>query len=187
MNTQKILRPVNIMLLFGVIGLISACQSLPQIHALYDQTADLNRYATFAFYPQLQPDGEEYDKLSTRYIKAAIMTQMTNKGYRYSNNPDLWVNFNTYTKQKIQAFSDSGHHPYYDFRHDYGVWGGYPHHETRIEQYTEGTLNIDVIDKSNKKLLWEGIAVGRLSKKMLDNLEVKINQAVALIFERFPS
>jgi hypothetical protein len=187
MNTQKTLRPMLVTLLFSVIWLISACQSLPQIHALYDQTADLNRYTTFAFYPQLQPEGEEYDKLSTRYIKAAIMTQMISKGYRYSNNPDLWVNFNTYTKEKIQDLSDVMPHPYYDFRHDYGVWGNYPHYETRIEQYTEGTLNIDVIDKSNKKLLWEGIAVGRLNKRTLDNLEEKINQAVALIFEKFPS
>ena len=70
MNTQKTLRPMLVTLLFSVIWLISACQSLPQIHALYDQTADLNRYTTFAFYPQLQPEGEEYDKLSTRYIKA---------------------------------------------------------------------------------------------------------------------
>ena len=115
------------------------------------------------------------------------MTQMISKGYRYSNNPDLWVNFNTYTKEKIQDLSDVMPHPYYDFRHDYGVWGNYPHYETRIEQYTEGTLNIDVIDKSNKKLLWEGIAVGRLNKRTLDNLEEKINQAVALIFEKFPS
>ena len=187
MNTQKMFRPILMILLFSVLWLFSACQSLPQIHALYDQTADLNSYATFAFHPQLEPKDEEYDKLSTRYIKAAIMIQMKNNGYRYSNNPELWVNFNTYTKEKILSYTETGPHPYYDFRHDYGVWGGYPRHETRIEQYTEGTLNIDVIDKRSKKLLWEGIAVGRLSKKTMDNLEVKINEAVGLIFEKFPT
>ena len=82
------------------------------------------------FIPRLQPEGEEYDKLTTRYIKAAIMSQMTNKGYRYSNNSDLWVNFNTFTKEKIQALSDAGSHPDYGFRHDYSVRGHYNHYET---------------------------------------------------------
>ena len=187
MNTQKTLHPILIILLFGVIWLISACQTLPEIHALYDETANLNNYTNFAFHPKLELEGEEYEKLSTRYIKAAIITQMKKKGYRYSNNPDIWVNFNTHTKEKIKILSELEHHPYYDFRHGYGVWGGYPHHETRIDQYTEGTLNIDVIDKSNKKLLWEGIAVGRLSKQTMDNLEMKINEAVGLIFEKYPT
>jgi hypothetical protein len=100
----------------------------------------------------------------------------------------LWVNFNTKTKDRVRVIDtpEPFSYHYYFFRHDYGVWGGYPYTETRIEQYTEGTLNIDVIDISNKRLLWEGIAVGTLSKRTMDNLEDKINEALMLIFEKYP-
>jgi hypothetical protein len=180
--TQRLYKAI---LLFTAL-LMSACQSLPQIHALYDETAELAHYSTFAFHPRLQVKGDEYDKLSTRYIKAAIRQQMENQGYRYSANSELWVNFNTSTKEKLSVIRAPEPYPYYYFRYDYAVWGGYPHHEPRIDQYTEGTLNIDVIDRESNKLLWEGIAIGKLNKKTMDNLEAKIDEAVGLIFEKFP-
>jgi predicted membrane metal-binding protein len=168
--------------------LLVACQNLPRVHALYDQTADLSRYSTFALHPKLEPKGEEYDSLAQRYIKAAIIVEMQKQGYRLSDTPELWVNFNTKTKDRVRVIDtpEPFSYHYYFFRHDYGVWGGYPYTETRIEQYTEGTLNIDVIDISNKRLLWEGIAVGTLSKRTMDNLEDKINEALMLIFEKYP-
>ena len=186
MNTKKTVHPICTIALLCSIWVISACQSLPQVHALYDNTADLSTYATFGFHPQLMAKGDEYDKLSTRYIKSAILKEMQSRGYRYGENPELWLNFNGYTKEKIRVISTPEPYPYYHFRYNYGVWAGYPLNQTRVDQYTEGTLNIDVIDRSNKKLLWEGIAIGKLSKKTMDNLEAKIDQAVALIFEKFP-
>jgi hypothetical protein len=186
MNTIKALHPLRTMMILCAIWLVSACQSVPQVHALYDDTADLGSYSTFGFHPQLIAQGNEYDKLSTRYIKNAIIKEMQNKGYRYGENPDLWLNFNAYTKEKMRVINTPAPYPYYHFRYNYGVWPGYPLNQTRVDQYTEGTLNIDVIERKNKKLLWEGIAVGKLSKKTMDNLEAKINQAVALIFEKFP-
>ena len=58
--------------------------------------------------------------------------------------------------------------------------------ETRVDQYTEGTLNIDAVDRSANTLVWEGIAIGKLNKKTMDDLPAKINQAVSMIFEKFP-
>ena len=186
MNTTKMLHGIlTIITLCGILT-ISACQSLPQIHALYDDTADLGSYSTFGFHPQLIVQGDEYDKLSTRYIKNAILKEMQNKGYRYDENPDLWLNFKAYSKEKIRVTNTPEPYPYYYFRFNYGVWPGYPLNQTRLDQYTEGTLNIDVIDRKDKKLLWEGIAIAKLGNKTMDNIEGKINQAVALIFEKFP-
>lgn len=183
MKTKYVLRLITVITL---LWLVWACQSSPSIYALQDDSADFSRYETFGFHPQLLLEGDEYDKLSTRYIKDAIVTQMQKKGYRYAQNPDLWLNFNTYTKEKIRVSSTPQPFPYYHFRYNYGVWPGYPMAETRVDQYTEGTLNIDVVDRSAKTLLWEGAAIGKLNKKTMENLEAKINQAVDLIFEKFP-
>ncbi|MFT6896420.1 MAG: hypothetical protein ACJA13_000821 [Paraglaciecola sp.] len=183
MNMKNSLRLVPI---FALIWVMMACQSLPSVSALQDDRADFSRYETFGFHPQLMLEGDEYDKLSTRYIKEAIVAQMQNKGYRLAQNPDLWLNFNTYTQQKIRVSSTPQPFPYYHFRYNYGVWPGYPMVETRVDQYTEGTLNIDVIDRSANMLVWEGIAIGKLNKKTMDNLPAKINQAVSMVFEPFP-
>ena len=49
-----------------------------------------------------------------------------------------------------------------------GMGMGY---ETRVDQYTEGTLNIDVVDAATKKLVWEGAIAGRLSDQEVRNME----------------
>jgi hypothetical protein len=179
---QRFIRIIIISSIFAVSG----CQSLPSVHALYDENADLGAYSTFSFHPKLMLEGDEYDKIATRHIKTAIIAEMQNKGFRYADNPDLWVNFSTYSKDKIRVISTPEPYPYYHFRYNYGVWGNYPFVETRIDQYTEGTLNIDLIDRSRNLLLWEGVAIGKLTKKTRDNLQAKIDEAVGLIFEKLP-
>jgi hypothetical protein len=154
---------------------------------MLDQSVQLENYQTFGFYPTLIPQGDEYDSLSYRYIKSAIQTEMLKKGYTYAEEPDLWVNFNVYVKDKININTAPTASFYYHYRRGYGVWGDYPIIEDRITQYTEGTLNIDLIDNNTKRLLWEGVAIGRVSDKTYENLEDKINQAVALIFEKLPN
>lgn len=175
----------------GVILLLSAilfgCQSAPRIHTMVDKSAHFNGYATFGFHPTLQPKRDEYDPISYRYIKSAIHHEMLNKGYIYAEQPDLWVNFNVYVKDKIEINTPPSASFYYHYRRGYGVWGDYPIFEERIKQYTEGTLNIDLIDNNTNRLLWEGVAIGRVSEQTYDNLEAKINQAVGLIFEKLPN
>jgi hypothetical protein len=183
MNMKNSLRCFLIMVITWA---IMACQSLPSVNALQDDRADFSRYETFGFHPQLILEGDAYDKLATRYIKEAIAAQMQSKGYRYAQNPDLWLNFNTYTQEKIRVRSTPQPFPYYHFRYNYGVWPSYPMVETRVDQYTEGTLNIDAVDRSANTLVWEGIAIGKLNKNTMDNLQAKIKQAVSLIFEQFP-
>jgi hypothetical protein len=58
--------------------------------------------------------------------------------------------------------------------------------QERIKQYTEGTLNIDLIDRKTNLLLWEGIAIGKVTSNTYDNLEIKVNEAVTLMFETLP-
>ena len=167
-------------------SLMIGCQSVPIIHSMLDQSAQLNNYQTFGFHPQLTLKADQYDSLSHRYIKSAIKTEMLNKGYKYAEEPDLLVNFNVYVKDKIKIDTVPSAAFYYHYRRDYGVWGDYPIFDERITQYTEGTLNVDLIDNKNNLLLWEGVAIGKVSEKTYENLEDRINQAVSLIFERLP-
>jgi hypothetical protein len=168
-----------------LISTLFGCQSTPNIHSMLDQSAKFDNYQTFGFHPTLIPQGDEYDSLSYRYIKSAIKTEMLKKGYQYAEEPNLWVNFNVYVKDKIHINYSPSVSFYYDYRREYGVWGDYPNVDGRITQYTEGTLNIDVIDSNTNLLLWEGVAIGRINEKTYENLEDEINHVVGLIFDKF--
>ena len=77
---------------------------------------------------------------------------------------------------------------YYGYRggiyDDFGYGGAA--YETRIINYTEGTLTIDMIDAKERKLLWEGTVKGRITKKDVKNLEATIDKAVSDVFVKFP-
>jgi len=111
---------------------------------------------------------------------------MQKKGFRQAEDADLWVNFNVYVHDKLTVDTSPSISLYYGFRRDYAVWGNYPMLQERIQQYTEGTLNIDLIDRKTNLLLWEGVAIGKVTSRTYDNLEFKINEAVKLMFETLP-
>lgn len=177
---------VHIASLFMLVTLaISGCQTLPNIHVIVDKSVNFNDYKTYGFHPEIERQGDEYYTASTQYIISAINTQMKQKGFRYSDTPDLWLNFNVHVKDKIRMTDGYVASRYYFYRWDYSAWDNYPLFDERISQYTEGTLNIDLIDRKTKYLVWEGIAVGEVNESTYDNLETKANEAVELIFAKF--
>lgn len=168
--------------------LLASCSSQPAVFSNADPAADFSRYKTFAFFEQLATDKKSgYESLESNFLKVAVTREMGKLGYRYGENPDLLVNFYINTKEKLYTRTTPSVVGYYGFRDEYyGAWGGYAY-ETQIDQYTEGTLNIDLVDAETKKLVWEGAVVGRVTQKSLQNLEEAINAAVAIVFEQFPS
>ena len=102
-------------------------------------------------------------------------------------NPDVVVNFFLNTKEKVQSRSVPTMSGYYGYRDPfYDPWPGYAY-ETRITQYTEGTLNIDVADVEQRKLVWEGSVVGRITEEFVRNHGTAgLDEAVAAIFENYP-
>jgi hypothetical protein len=58
--------------------------------------------------------------------------------------------------------------------------------ETHVSQYTEGTFNIDLVDARKKKLVWEAVAVGRVTDKLLEELEERVDAGVARAFAKYP-
>jgi hypothetical protein len=116
---------------------------------------------------------------------------MESRGYTYTESgPDLLVNFNGKLQEKtsvtqVPSMMGPGY-GYYGYRGGYyGGWGGYGY-DTYVSQYTEGTLNVDVVDASRKQLVWEGVAVGRVTRKHEENRDAALRAAVTEIFTRYP-
>ncbi len=176
-------------ILAGILALVFAgCASTPNTFSAAAPGADLSQYSTFGFFDSLATDSGDYESIETNFLKVAIAQQLDRRGFGYSDSsPDLLVNFYIHTKEKIQSRSVPAVGAYYGFRDPYyDTWGGYGGYETRIDQHTEGTLNIDVVDAKTKKLVWEGAIVGRITDSALRNLEQSIDSAVEAIMTGFP-
>jgi hypothetical protein len=66
----------------------------------------------------------------------------------------------------------------------YGMWAGAPSTSTMINSYDEGTLILDFVDTSNKKLVFRGVGTGTMGSPE-DNAK-KIQEAVTKIVAKLP-
>ena len=154
-----------------------------------DPTADFSSYETYAFLSDVADDKAPYETLERSHLKTAVGREMNARGYRQdSSNPDLLVNFMVETQEKLQSRTvptggyGIGYDPFYDVYTP--GWG--MSHTTRIDQFTEGTLEIDLIDVADRKMIWQGRTKGRLTESDMRNYKSTLDEAVSEIFEQFP-
>ena len=177
----------GLLVMLMVIGL-GACASGPRTTANADPSVDFSRFKTFGFIDAPGTDGERYESLETNYLKASTTRELERRGFRQSDSPDMLINFSLETQEKVRSRTVptggyvGAYDPFYDVYYD--GWGAT--HTTRIDQYTEGKLNIDVINPDARKLMWQGTAAGRITQKDLENAEEVLDAAVVEIFKNFP-
>lgn len=176
--------------LFFITLLSSCAATAPEVYSSVAPGSDFRGIKTYGFIKQASTDKGGYESLETNFLKVAVAQQLDARGLKYDpTNPDVVMNFYIHAEDKIrsrQTPTMSG--DYYGYRG--GYYDGFGHsgmaYETRIEQYTVGTLTIDMIDPRQRKLLWEGTTKGRLTKKDVKNLEETIDAAVKDVFTKFP-
>jgi len=179
---------MKIFMLAMMVVLISSCAINPKIHSDYNRSIDFNQYQSFGFYEQVNTE-HGYETLITQYLKKITIAEMTKRGLTFAEqNPDLLINFHTNVEQKqkiykVPRYDYVGYYAYRMHRYYYEPW---PEYQIQIDNYEEGTLNIDMIDRKSTKMVWEGIAVGRLTKKDKENIQSTIENAVVEIFTLFP-
>ncbi len=163
----------------------------PEVRVDYDHDADFGRFRTFGWASPLGTDGSGYTTLTTERLKAAARQQMESRGYVFTTGtPDLLVNFHLKSAQRTQVntmagpgFGPPGYYAY-RFYQPWPAWGFGS--ETVVSQYTEGTLNIDLVDRARNRMVWEGVAIGRITQRDIDNPTTTIDQTMAAIFNRYP-
>jgi hypothetical protein len=188
------MKPDRIIFLAFAALALGACATGPRVHSLHDPATDFGRYATYDFAPEAgQGGGEKYRSFLTQYLEQAITREMDNRGYRRSETPDLLINFNVQTREKVDVHemprmrASRFYYPHY-YSYRFGFYDPWPYYayETRVVQYTEGTLNIDLIDAARKQLVWEGVAIGRVRESDRENLRERVNEVVASVFGKYP-
>ena len=168
---------------------LAGCASGPDIRADYDKAADFGAYRTYGFVAQAGTDTGDFKSLSTQMMQKAAAREMEARGYTRSENPDLVINFKGKLEEKVDVESTPA--PYYGpgwgYRGWYGApYGGWGTSEVTTRRYNVGTLVMDVVDREKRQVVFQGGVESVVTKKMLENREAAINQAVANIFSKYP-
>lgn len=186
MKLRNAFRLITVLLLSS---LLAACASTPRVSSQADPSGDFGRYRSFAFYTPLALEQNGYTTITSNRIRAAVQAQMQARGYVLDEaKPDLWVNLNAYLQDKtrVTTMPQVDYDYYYSYRARGYVAVPYWRDRTDVHQYTEGTLNVDVVDVQRNRLVWEGVAVGTVGRSTPDKRGAQIDAAVAAIFAQYP-
>ncbi|MGK7397046.1 MAG: DUF4136 domain-containing protein [Candidatus Cyclobacteriaceae bacterium M3_2C_046] len=146
----------------------------------YDQDAVFSEYKTFYWSDEILQDKVEqpmfYNSLVKKRIKEAVASEMQGRGYEITEqDPDLLINAHMVIEEKTEYQSS----PTYSYRY----WGP---DNIRVSNYKEGTLVIDLIDRDQKQLVWQGYYTGTfLDAKEPEDKSRAIRDAVSLIFQKY--
>lgn len=175
-------------ILLGFVFLITACASGPKTHAIFEPGTDFSMFHTFEFVDSLNLAEGQYRSIEARYLIESIRSELSARGLVEQEGAELLVNFHVSQREKlITTTTPSANVGYYSYRGGSGYHGSLGmSFESRTSQYTEGTLNIDVVDAKAKQVLWEGVAVGRLKDRPPEDLKGYISGVVAAVFEEYP-
>ncbi|MCV2358467.1 MULTISPECIES: DUF4136 domain-containing protein [Roseateles] len=188
-NCKNLLR-LTFALTLGLGGLgLSGCATGPQVQVEMDRSADFGQYKTFAFVSPLGTDRSGYQTIVSGQLKASAQRELEARGLRYdAAAPQLLINFNASLSEKLRVSPGPSYGiGYYGYRG--GLYAPWPYYRdmNSVSQYTEGTLNIDVVDAVRKQMVWEGVVTGTVSDHLTpEQTEAAINRALAAAFVKFP-
>jgi hypothetical protein len=169
--------------------LLAACATGPRVTTDADPAADFSRYRSFAFYEPLALETRGYTTLLSARLKDEARRQMESRGYVYDEAaPDLRVNINAFVEEKTDVVTvpTTGYATYYSYRARAFVTVPVWHERSQLMQYTEGTVNVDLVDARAKQLVWEGVAVGSAAGRTPAERRERAVRSIATIFEAFP-
>ena len=193
MHTPSIFKNMSrFVLLTSAVMLLASCASKPVIETDYDHTIDFSKYTTYGFFNPMGIENPNYSSIYGSIFRAAISKEMESRGYTMSDNPDLMINVSGRLQDKTKVTTTSDPYMgggYYGYRRGaYGAWGGYGYGtQTHVSNYTEGTVNVDMVDRNMKRMVWEGVAVGRVNeKKTNEETRTNINAGIQEMFAGYP-
>lgn len=185
-SLHTILRISNVSLYMILSVLMFACAPNIKVATDYDSAIDFSNYRTFDL--DHQTTVGLVNSLNSDRILRSIQHEMEKKGFLKSTiRPDLIVHAVTVVKNKRSFSVNSSAAGYARFYGPRGFWGAPAngHATVRPEDYKEGTLVIDVIDRKTNKLVWTGIASAEIHKQP-KNPDKAVASAIAKVLTAFP-
>lgn len=181
------------LLLIPILLLLAACQNV-QVERDYDASRDFASYRSWSWQePALQyrPDDPRVNSdLTEQRIREALSQQLDQRGLRPApegSAADLKVQVWLIVEPRQEQLST-----HYSVGYWGGYWGGYGggpiQTETRTVDYKVATLQVDMLDGKDGKLVWRGSAeqVMRRSPPTPAERVTAIRETLAQILNQYP-
>jgi len=170
MKLQRVL-----LVLMGMMFLFAGRSSAQQVKTDYDRNANFGQYKTYSW-----EQVRTRDPLMVDRIKSAVNGSLAAKRLtEVQSGGDISIVAMevTHNQQTLDTFYNN-----------FGGgrrFGGFGDATTTIETYKVGTLVVDLVDTTTKKLVWRGSASDTLSDKSEKNID-NLDKGVVKMFKKFP-
>ena len=147
------MRPTKIFVVLAILFLTTTAVRADKVTFDYDHNVNFSRYRTFMW--MQEPDTQ--DPFMRDRIVKSINAQLAARGLRLvTSKPDLVIGAGLATEEKevVETYYTGG------WGWDGGGWS-----TTEVRTYLFGTLTVDLIDSRTKKVVWQGVAADKISRK----------------------
>jgi hypothetical protein len=191
----------TLLILATLVALLAGCASgPPKPDVDYKPDYDFGQVRKIAFYKKSgQVSGDNPLQLSDIQkdrIDEALTYALRNKGMEIVDDPaeaDMLISWHLVTQHKTDVRTYET--PTYGASYGYGRYNRYSMYscwscaptrtEVSVQEYTQGTFIVDMIDPEMRKSVWRGVTQSRLKGKHAED-QGKYNDAATAIFASFP-
>jgi hypothetical protein len=159
--------------------LAAAPAALAGVNADYDRAADFSKLKTFAFKRGTPASSE----LAERRIHEIVTAQLRAEGMTpVERDPDAWIVTHAAKDERMSVRVDEFGYRYGRRYHRWG--GGYGSYDVRVDEYTVGTLIVDVVDASSGNMVWRGTATATVVQNP-DKMYRRVEKVVRKLFDKY--
>ena len=148
------MRQTKIFVVLGILLLTTTALRADKVTFDYDHNVNFSKYRTFMW----MQEPETPDPFMKDRIVRAVNAQLAARGLRQvTSKPDLVIGAGLTTEEKevVDTYYTGG-----GWGWDGGGWA-----TTEVRTYIVGTLTVDLIDSRTRKVIWQGVATDKLSRK----------------------
>ncbi len=175
-----------------LLAALTACATGLTVRSDIDPGADFSRYKTYNFFEPMGVEGGYNSAEFGEHYRAAISGEMSRRGYKLADRPDLMINvtWRADDKIKIRSFTTpyaSGAYyarpsgAYYGSEAGLGISTG-----TMATQTTEASIFIDLVDFAQQRVAWQGVAVFTVTDEVRTQLRDAIFTSVNEVMAEYP-
>lgn len=171
--------------LVAVVSLQNACSPITKVYSEEEPGINLYKYTTYSWLNNLTvAEGNSGPTWLSERAEQKIRNSVENEMRRYGFSvceevPDLMLHYHVVVKNEVFFIRD--------WWCDEETWSRYGRcNRIRPVNYQEGTLILDLIDAKTGVQVWRGAAVGVLEHIAPEQADARIEEAVRLIFTKFP-
>ena len=178
---------------------VASCSSTYEAKVNFDKNSKIDTlgYKTFAWLipGKIMAPAEDINPVMKQRVDEEIERSFIAKGYKLiddAEKADFAISYTVGNRDKIQVSNyPTTYNTGFGWGRGYygsgygGMYGTHMSTETRVRQYTEGKLAIDVYDVKSHQPVWHGWAVKRITSEDKEAPSLAIKEIVSKVVTQF--